>query len=180
MNSIYIYYIVAAWFLFIVISCGKQHPSAAILFLSSLFNISFHFLGAFDDMTYTEALLILIKYDGALALIMTMIMLIDKTAWKHALILSFAVLCHFMISLYLITDSSKLESVSFIFYEYYDELIILTAILQMVVSLDGMVKGINSAFRFIQSSLLRNHTSWGCRFQSSYIYIKQKKSEKRT
>lgn len=180
MNTIDIYYIVAIWFLLLGISNKEYRPSSAILFVIYSFNIISDFLGMTVSMSYNEWLLYMIKLDGATAIMLTMVLTIDKHAWKQALILSFAVVCHFMISLYFITDSSKLESVSFIFYEYYDELIILTAILQMVVSLDGMVKGINSAFRFIQSSLLRNHTSWGCRFQSSYIYIKQKKSEKRT
>lgn len=151
MNAINIYYIVVVWFLFIALTCGKKYPSAAILFLAATTNlIIVHGLKLFESMNYLDTVLILIKYDGALALIMTMIMRIDKHAWKHALILAFAVVCHSMISLYLITDSSQIESISFLFYEYYDELIIMTALLQMVVSLDGMAQGLDNLFRRIQ------------------------------
>jgi len=156
MLTVDVYYIVAVWFLLITVTCGKKHPAAAILFLGSLVNIvTVDFLGLVDGMTYLESKEMLIKHDGALALIMTMIMAIDKTAWKHALILVFAVVCHSMISLHLITDSSFLEGVSFLFYEYYDELIIMSALLQLWVSRDGMAKGLDNAFRFLQCVLFR-------------------------
>jgi len=156
MQAIYVYYIVVVWFLFIALTRGSKNPSAAILFLASLVNlIIVHYFKIFEDMDYLETVYILIKYDGALALIMAMIMTIDKTAWKHAMILVFAVVCHSMISLHLITDSSFLESVSFLFYEYYDELIIMSALLQIWVSRDGMAKGLDNAFRSLQGMLFR-------------------------
>jgi len=155
MNSIYIYYIVAAWLLFIALTCGKKYPSAAILFLSSVLNIIVvQYLRFFDGMGYLDAIYIAIKYDGALGLLMLTLMRIDRRARCHAVILGFAVLCHSMLSLYLITDSSLIEDVSFLFYEYYDELIIMTALLQMWVSRDGMANGLNNAFRQLQRFLL--------------------------
>ncbi len=181
MLTVDIYYIVTVWFLFITVTSGKKQPAAAILFLASLINIvTVDFLGLVDSMTYLESKEMLIKHDGVLALIMTMIMAVDKTAWKHALILVFAVLCHSMISLHLITDSSFLESVSFLFYEYYDELIILSALLQFWVSRDGMAKGIDNASRTLQSCLLRANWRRVCRIQGYNLHFKHKKSEKRT
>jgi len=181
MNSINIYYIAAVWFLFIAISNGRQNPCAVILFIFSLLNIVLvDFFMVFDGITYLDAKEILIKCDLSIAMILTMMMPIDKTAWKHALILAFAVLCHSMISLYLITDSSFLESVSFLFYEYYDELIIMSALLQIWVSRDGMAKGIDNASRTIQGCLLRANGYRVRYIQSCHIYFKQKKSEKRT
>ena len=172
---------VAVWFLFIALSCGKQYPSAIVLFIASFINlIASIALGLFDSMTYLESLSVLIKYDGALALIMIALLYVDKAAWKHALILAFAVMCHSMISLYLITDSSFLESVSFLFYEYYDELIILSALLQLWVSRDGMAKGIDNASRTLQSCLLRVNWRRVCRIQGYNLHFKHKKSEKRT
>lgn len=154
MNSIYIYYIVVVWFLFIAVTGFKKYPSATILFLAALINlIAVHALGLFEPLTYLEANFILIRYDGALGIIMTMIMTIDKHAKKHALILGFAVVCHSMIELYYVTDSSKVESVAFLFHKYYDELIILTALLQMWVSRDGMAQGLNNTFRHVQRLL---------------------------
>lgn len=156
MNTIDIYYIVAIWFLILAITNKKHLPSAAILFLAVSMNvIGVDFFGVVDGMTYLGSKETLIKYDGATALILTMVMTIDKHAWKQALILSFAVLCHSMISLHLITDSSLLRQSSLMFYRYYDELIIMSALLQMAVSYNGMAKGLNNALRFLQGVLFR-------------------------
>jgi len=156
MNTIDVYYIVAVWFLFLSVSNKEYRLSAAILSAGAVFNVlTVDALGLFDGMTYLESKFMLIKYDGALALTMALIMKKDKHAWKHALILSFAVTCHSMISLYLITTSQVAESMSFLFYEYYDELIIMTALLQLLVTKNGMVQGINSTSRKLQSVLSR-------------------------
>jgi len=156
MHTIDVYYIVVVWFLFLGITNRKYLPSSAILFIIYTFNIvATDFIGLTDDMTYIEWLDYIIKLDGATALILTMVMTIDKHAWKQALILSFAVLCHSMISLHLITDSSLLRQSSLMFYRYYDELIIMSALLQMAVSYNGMAKGLNNALRFLQGVLFR-------------------------
>ncbi len=72
----------------------------------------------------------------------------DKVAWKQALLLAFAVLCHSMI-IYDLTISSSLFSA--FFYDFYDELIIMIGLLQMMVSYDGIV----SAFSNLQKLLHR-------------------------
>jgi len=56
-----------------------------------------------------------------------------------------------MISLYLITENEALEVISFLFYEYYEVLLIITATLHLLVSNDGMVRAINRYSDFIQS-----------------------------
>jgi len=154
MSAINIYYIVVVWFLFITLTCGKKYPSSAILFIAALVNIiAIDFLGFVDGMSYLDSKYMLVKYDGALGLIMVMMMSIDKVAKQHAKILAFAVMCHSMISLHLMTNSSGLEGLSFLFYQYYDELIIMTALLQMWVSRDGMAIGLNNTFYRIQGCL---------------------------
>lgn len=164
MHTIDIYYIVVIWFLLLFISNKEYRPSSAILFVIYSFNIASDFLGMTVSMSYAEWLDYIIKLDGATALILTMVMTIDKHAWKQALILAFAVSCHCMISLYFITDSPLVEKIAYPFYKYYDELIIMSALLQMAVSYNGMVKGLGNAFRFLQGVL------FGVVFHSYRIY----------
>jgi hypothetical protein len=106
-----------------------------------------------DDFIY--GLGFAIEYDGAIALIMTMIMIFDKDAWKHALILAFAVMCHSMVLLHFITETHIVWLVSKPFYHIYDELIIVVALLQMWISKNGIVNGVNNSSRYLQGLLFR-------------------------
>jgi hypothetical protein len=131
---------------------GRRHASSAALSLIVFFNpVILIFTGG--DFIY--GLEFIIKYDGATALIMTMFMGVDKRAWKYALILAFAVLCHSMILLHLITGSYFMWAISKPFYLIYDELIIMSALLLLWVSRDGMAKGLNNASRLLQGVLSR-------------------------
>lgn len=107
-------------------------------------------------MQYTDKKEFLIKFDGASALALSMILTVNKSIWKHALILSFAVLCHSMILLHLITGSYFMWAISKPFYLIYDELIIMSALLQLWVSRNGMVKGLDNASRHIQGLLSKS------------------------
>jgi hypothetical protein len=147
-----LFFIVAAWLLLSYLLTGRSHLSAAILSLIVFINALIS-LFISDDFVY--GLDFAIKYDGATALIMTMLMGIDKRAWKYALILAFAVLCHSMILLHLITGSYFMWAISKPFYLIYDELIIMSALLLLWVSRDGMAKGLNNASRLLQGVLSR-------------------------
>jgi len=99
-------------------------------------------------MSITKQIGILINIDGAAALALTMFMFADKTAWKHSLILIFAVACHVVVS-YMLTTGSSL-GFDFI-YHWYSELIILVCLLQLMVSHDGFI----GAFDNVQALLSR-------------------------
>jgi hypothetical protein len=157
MQTISIYYMVAIWFFILGVSNREYLPSSAILSLASSLNvIGVDFYGFVDGMTYLQSKEVLIKFDGAIALALSMIMTIDKHAKKQAVILSFAVICHSMISWYYITESSLVEAYTFLFFQYYDELIIFSALLQMWVTKNGLYIGLCRFFYKIQTLLHRS------------------------
>ena len=141
---------VAVWLMLSYLINDRKHLSSAILSIA-IFIQAVTLIFISNDFIY--GLEFAIKYDGATALIMTMLLTKDKSAWKQALILVFAVTCHFMILLHLITNSYVMWAISKPFYMIYDELIIMTVLLQIWVSRDGMAKGIDNAFRVLPSML---------------------------
>ena len=116
----------------------------------------------FDQFGYIENKEKLIYFDGAVAASMTFLLYIDKVAWKHALILGFATLCHVMIILDLSIHSSFFSN---FFYVWYDELIIMVGLLQIMVSFNGFISAYTKALCFIQALLRR-------RSPDSYSYSK--------
>ncbi len=136
----------AVYFLFIILFGNKgEKPHAVIIFLSCLLNIAIPLKESIDLSTYISNRSVYILLDGATALALTMFMMFDKTAWKQALLLSFATLCHIMIIL-----SLKNHHAGF-FYTWYDELIIAVGLLQMMVSYDGFINALSN----LQVLLLR-------------------------
>lgn len=151
MGTISIYYIVASWFLFIAFFNREHRLLAAILFTGSFLNIIFIYLMSdVASFSFNDSKVFLIKLDGVLSFLMLIIISHDKTAWRHALILAFAVTCHSMILLFLITKSPAVWELCEFFYDYYDELIIISALLQMVVSFNGLRGAAINADRLLQ------------------------------
>lgn len=143
MLTIDVAYIVAPWFLFIIVlSDVKYLPHAAILFLMATANILFvDVFGMVDPLSYVESKYLLMWYDILISIVMIVLLKIDKQAWKHSLILAFAALCHFMIIYDLTIHSSFISNV---FYTWYDELIIMVGILQMVILSDGITNALRN------------------------------------
>ena len=141
-------YLVAPWFLFVIIFGDfKYLPHAAILFIMATVNILFvDVFGMTNPLNYIEEKYLFMWYDLSIALFMLTILLIDKQAWKHALILAFAATCHFMI-IYDLTIHSSI--VSDLFYAWYDELIIMVGILQMAISYNGLSNALRNMRGFI-------------------------------
>lgn len=111
-----------------------------------------------------------VRWDGATGLILVMFSNIDKKAEKQALILVFAVVCHFVIIYDLIINSSWFTN---LFYSFYGELIIVIGLLQMAVSWDAFNGTLNRISRFID-----RFSSRSVDFTKSFL--KQTKSEKKT
>jgi len=150
-DNLKVYYIVVLWFLFIALFNKEHRLLATILCIGSMLNIVFiSLLSGVDGFSFNDFKIFLIKFDGTLSFLMLIIINRDKTAWRHALILAFAVTCHSMILLFLITKSPYIWELSEFFYDYYDELIITSALLQMVVSYNGLRGAAINADRLLQ------------------------------
>lgn len=159
---------IVVYFLFIVIfGKSKDRPHSVIVFLSCLVLVLFPLNPSTDAVSYIEKREVYILLDGVTALILTMFMIKDKAAWKQALLLSFATLCHIMIIL------SIQNAHAGFFYNWYDELIISIGFLQMMVSYDGFIHALSN----VQVLLLRacNYCNRTIQNLSSY-----KNSRKRT
>jgi hypothetical protein len=141
-------YLVAPWFLFIIIFGDIKHlPHAAILFIMATVNILFvDVFGMTNPLSYIVEKYLLMWYDLSIALFMLTILLIDKQAWKHASILAFAATCHFMIIYDLTIHSSFVTN---LFYTWYDELIIMVGMLQMAISYNVFSNSLRGMRRFI-------------------------------
>ena len=144
-----IVYMMVIWFLILLFSDKQYFYCSIIILLSSVANILI--VDTYEltkVMSYSEEVFLLIKLDGVTAMILTAFYFRDKLALKMSLLLAFSVLCHTMI-IYDITVSSSFAS--YFFYTWYDELIAIVGLLQMVISRDGII----SAFRNIQDHILR-------------------------
>ena len=150
-----IVYMMVAWFLILLFSDKNYFLCSIIILLSCIANILI--VDIFEltaSMDYYDERGLLIKLDGIAAVVLTALYFKDKLAFKMSLLLMFSVVCHTMIIYDLTVHSSF---VSNLFYTWYDELIIMVGILQMVISSDG----ITSALRRIREHLLRiSFYSW--------------------
>jgi hypothetical protein len=164
-------YLVAPWFLFIIVfGDNKYLPHATILFLMATINILFvDIFGMTNPLTYVEEKVLLMWYDILIGMFMIALLMIDKQAWKHALILAFAALCHYMIIYDLTVYSSFVSNV---FYNWYDELIITVGVIQMVISHNGLI----SALRNIREYILR--ISFYCWHYSKSIATPKRRGER--
>jgi len=146
-------YIMLVWFLFILATNVKEQRYSSLILSVYWFSYCFIFYnGLFDQFEYLEVTELIINIDGAFALIMSLVFMLDKKSVRLACILIFAVLCHVVLIYHLTISSSFITKA---FYIWYDELIITAAILQLWVSRDGMAKGLDNVFRFLQGVLFR-------------------------
>lgn len=147
MSSFSLCYLIAAYFLFILVFGGSNNRiHAAIIFLASALNVVFELPESTDLASYIYNRNVSVLWDGATALILAMFLIFDKTAWKQSLLLAFATLCHIMI-IYDLTIASSI--ISLFFYNFYDELIITVGILQMMVSYDGVITALRNIRKYI-------------------------------
>lgn len=147
MTSFLLCYVLAAYFLFILaFGGGGNRVHAAIIFLASSLNVIFELPLSTNVAEYVHNRNVFVLWDGATALILAMFLAFDKIAWKQALLLAFATLCHIMI-IYDLTIASSIFSL--FFYSFYDELIITVGILQMMVSYDGFITALGRLQEFI-------------------------------
>ena len=151
MNSFDLLHLMAVYFLFIVTLGGSStRIHSAIIFTSCALNIMFQLPIAENTEQYIFNRQVFVLWDGITALILTMFLFFDRIAWKQALLLAFATLCHIMI-IYDLTIASS--AVSNFFYNWYDELIIMVGLTQMAISYNGII----TALRNIREYLFRDN-----------------------
>ena len=174
MQTLDVFYLVAVWFFVLSLVSKEERIYSAILFSFSLFNIMVFDLFDFtSSFSYEDNKWLLIRLDGSLGLIMTLVMYKEKRAMYQAIILIFMVLFHSMILLYIVNEDSLFWWViSTPFHAIYDEAIIILALLQIWVSRNGMVNGLVGVFRRIKIRFLRVHVYWSYCIQSCCIYFK--------
>jgi len=102
--------------------------------------------GAEYKAEFIRQTMISIMINGAAALAMSAILFNDRKAAAHTLIYSFIIFHHVMLSLYLINGSAWY---SYMNYALYDEILILTAITQMMVSYNGLTSALSNIQRML-------------------------------
>lgn len=161
---------VLAVYFFIILCFGTGNRThSVIIFISCCIGlvipeVSGESLKGFIRCVNTSILL-----DGVTALSLTMFLIFDKLAWKQALVLCFATLCHIMI-IYDLTIVSSIIS-NFI-YVLYDELIIVVSMLQIAISKDGFI----NALRNVRIYILRFSNGVRCYSQNLYSSKKHRGS----
>lgn len=151
----YLSYFMAVWFLFILF-LGTSRYRASSFVLSCLW-LTYSYLmfnGMLKKMSNIEGLGALINLDFSAGLALAIIMFADKTAWKHALVFVFAILCHTVVS-YILTSGNS-QGLRFM-YIWYSELIILTCILQMIISYDGAIRAFHNVQQLLYGSSGNNN-----------------------
>jgi hypothetical protein len=93
---------------------------------------------------YLEAIFIEILITGAGMMMMFMLVPFDKKAFSHALILVFIIVINFMLN-YHYTISPQ-----YFFKNYFDELIIIASVSQIMVSYDGFTRSISSIVEYFR------------------------------
>ncbi len=169
----YLNFPIAIYFLLIAIlgdSRYKIHAFIICMFSMLAFitapDIGDEILRASTKDEYIKDVGISVLWDGATALILTMFMVFDRVAWKQALLLAFAVLCHSMIIYDLTIVSSWF---SFLFYNWYDELIIAVGLLQVGVSYNGFTTALSN----LRELLLRTYHFFNRSYQSLFTQTKR-------
>lgn len=185
MDTLSVYYVVAVWFFIIAVFNREHRILAATLSTISIVNIIIiDLLKLSDYVSFLEMKAFLVLFDALSAFIIVSMLHIDKTAWKHAAILIFAVVCHIMVLLLFINGSYKEDGFYIVwlilkpFYLfYYENLIILSALLQMVVSYNGLRGAFTNLDRVIQSVFFwsRHYVSGS----SKNLHIQEKAKDKK-
>ena len=146
MISLGLVHIIALMFVFTATFGNSEYRHGAIVvFIFSLVNIMLApFMRGLD---YVQALEVLIKIDAITVLFLCLSYKFNKFSMQQAVLVAFATICHAML-LYELTISSNY--ISDLFYSYYDELIILVGVLQIMAARNGII----SAYTRIREYLL--------------------------
>lgn len=150
---VYLSYFCLVWFVFLLIFSDIDN-FVSLLILSVLwFSYSAAMIFSwFDPLSYIESKNSMILIDSSFALTLAMLLPKDSNAYKYALTLCFATLCHIMI-----ISSIKTESYGF-FYNWYDELIAITMLSQIWISKSGLTNALGNLQRLLRGRNVDNNS----------------------
>ena len=137
------------FFIILCFGSGKRCHSFFIL-LSCIIGMQIPIATDYSFEEFIKGINISVLIDGLTALSLSMILFLDKLAFKHVILLSFATITHIMVIYDTTIESSYF---SLFFYSYYDELIITIGLLQMAVSYDGLRGACVNLYRITQGIL---------------------------
>ena len=140
-----------AVYFFIILCFGDGRRSHSFVILISCFiAINIPSAKGYSFEEFIRIVQVSVLIDGLTALSLSMILLLDRVAFKQVLLLSFATVTHIMVIYDTTIESSYF---SLFFYSYYDELIITVGLLQMAVSYDGLRGACVNLHRFAKGML---------------------------
>lgn len=156
--------ILAIYFICILLFGDSQYKKHS--FVLVVYSVIYYFMPSLDQSSltyktsYMQDVSVAMMIEGAGALAMVALLLFDKRAKYHALILAFAVGCHIMVYSYLQSISKVPQEepllLTVLFFSIYDELIILVGLMQMAVSYNGIITAYFNALSFLQSCISRS------------------------
>jgi len=140
------------FFAFLLLFSGSEYKKHSFIIAASCFvyylmpDANETLTGAEYKEEFIKQTMISIMLNGATALSMSAILFNDRKATPHTLIYSFIIFHHIMLSLHLINGSMWY---SFMNYTLYDEILILTAITQIMVSYNGLTSALGNIQRML-------------------------------
>jgi hypothetical protein len=160
METIILTIIIAVVFLLVSIFGDYRYKwCSVIIFVSSLINIITYSEIKLDILSqaYMIEFLLekerLIRLDGITAIALAFAF--ARPAFKQAFLLAFATLCHTMV-LYDLTNNSM--QISLFFFNWYEELIVLTGLLQMAAAHDGITSALYGIREHLYRIRFGNHS----------------------
>lgn len=155
------------WFLYLYLFAdNKFKVSSGLLALYWLFYVVIFINDYFEPLSYLDSIFYAICIDGVFAILILFYRYIDKNASRHAGILCFVILCHTMISLHLTYSNEYVKLSTVLFYNFYNEFIILTMMLQITVSKNGINSANIGSYGFSQKLL-----SWLSISVSNFLFF---------
>lgn len=148
---VYLSYFCFVWFFFLFLF-SDDFISYLLLSLLWGFYSAIFITSSFDSLSYIESTNLNVLIDSSFALILAMFLPKDSNAYKYALTLCFATLCHIMI-----ISSIKTESYGF-FYNWYDELIAITMLSQIWISKSGLTNALGNLQRLLRGRNVDNNS----------------------
>ena len=166
------------WFFYLACFSSKEYKvSFSILAMYWAFYLLMFSIDFFKSMTYLDALFYIISIDGVASITLLFYRYEARNSVTYAVILCCAVFMHTVISLYLITNSEYLILLLAFLYDFYNELIVLTMILQLMASRNGINSARINSHAYVQKLLSRPTDNTNSRLP--YLYRLQKESSQK-
>lgn len=136
------------WFILLLFSNKNYFWCSIVVLMSVVANVAIiDIFRITNDMNFVQEVGVLLKLDGFTAITLTYLFFIDKLAFRMCLLIGFAVLSHFMVIYELTVHTSY---VSRLFYNWYEVLIFTIGLLQMAITINGIISAPRNVWRYLQ------------------------------